>query len=52
MAGATVHPDVRLRFYQVALLEHQSDAQLQFLLLDHFRELVCCRCSKIGVEAQ
>ena len=51
MAGVTVHPDARLRFYQAALLERQSNAQLRFLLLDHFHELFGYEKSKIGVQA-
>jgi hypothetical protein len=48
MAGATVHPDVRLRFCQAALPEHQSNARLRSLLLDHLPELFDCGYRNIG----
>jgi hypothetical protein len=51
MAGATVHPDVHLRFYQAALLERQSNAQLQSLLPGRFSELVDHTCPKVGAQA-
>jgi hypothetical protein len=51
MAGATVQPDVRQHFYQAALLEQRLNAQLQYLLLDRFPELVGHECPKIGAQA-
>ena len=51
MAGATVHWDLRHCADQAAQLEQQSNAQLQFLLLDQSPEFLDYGLPKIDVQA-